>query len=86
MSYCVVKRNVEMNCAVIDLGSNTIRLSVFHYEDSKITTVIHQKAVAGLAGYIKKNQLEQMGIQKACDVLCEFKKSAAGFHRSFAFH
>jgi len=68
-----------MNCAVIDLGSNTIRLSVFRYEDSKKTTVIRQKEVAGLAGYIKKNQLEQVGIQKACDVLCEFKKIAARF-------
>jgi len=68
-----------MNCAVIDLGSNTMRLSVFRYEDSKITTVIQQKEVAGLAVYIKENQLEQEGIQKACDVLCEFKKIAARF-------
>jgi exopolyphosphatase/guanosine-5'-triphosphate,3'-diphosphate pyrophosphatase len=61
------------------MGSNTIRLSIFSYEDSKITTVIQQKEVAGLAGYIKENQLEQEGIQKACDVLCDFKKIAMRF-------
>jgi len=68
-----------MNCAVIDLGSNTIRLSIFSYEDNKITTVIQQKEVAGLAGYIRKNRLDQEGIQKACDVLNEFMKIAVRF-------
>ncbi|MCL2768280.1 MAG: hypothetical protein FWE49_06115 [Synergistaceae bacterium] len=68
-----------MNYAIIDIGSNTMRLSIFSHEDKKITTVIRQKEVAGLAGYIKENRLESQGIQKACDVLCEFMKTAAHF-------
>jgi len=68
-----------MNYAVIDLGSNTIRLSVFRYEDNKIITVLHQKEVAGLAGYIRENQIEPEGIIKACDVLRAFKKIADCF-------
>ena len=68
-----------MNYAVIDLGSNTIRLSVFRYEDSKIITVIRQKEVAGLAGYVKEKHLEAEGITKACEVINEFKKTAVCF-------
>ena len=68
-----------MNYAVIDVGSNTIRLSIFRYEDDKITTLVQQKEVAGLAGYIKKNRLEDEGIQKACDVLLGFKEIAIRF-------
>jgi len=75
-----------MKCAVIDLGSNTIRLSVFCYEDNQIKTVIQQKEVAGLAGYVKENQLEEEGIQKACDILCGFKKIAVRFVEENEIH
>ena len=68
-----------MNYAVIDLGSNTIRLSVFRYKDKKIITVIRQKEVAGLAGYIKDKELERDGIRKACEVLNNFKEIAVHF-------
>jgi len=68
-----------MNYAVIDLGSNTVRLSIFSYEDSKIITVIQQKEVVGLAGYVKKNRLELEGIHKACEVLRGFKEIASRF-------
>lgn len=68
-----------MNYAVIDLGSNTIRLSIYQYEGGKIMTVIKQKEVAGLAGYIKKNRLELDGIQKACEILTNFRELAMRF-------
>lgn len=68
-----------MNYAVIDLGSNTIRLSVYHYKDHKITAVIRQKEIAGLAGYIKNNRLAPEGIEKACDILNAFKEIAIRF-------
>ena len=68
-----------MHYAVIDMGSNTMRLSVFRYEEGKIITVVQHKEVTGLAGYIKKNRIEIEGIQKACDVLRGFKEIAARF-------
>lgn len=68
-----------MNCAVIDLGSNTIRLSVFNYAESKLAVVLQQKEVAGLHGYIKKGRIEPDGIQKVCSVLSEFKQIALRF-------
>ena len=37
---------------VIDVGSNTIRLSIYKYEDDKITSLLKKKTMAGLAGYV----------------------------------
>lgn len=59
---------------IIDIGSNTIRLSVYTTENNNIKPIFHKKDVAGLAGYIDEDDnLSQKGIQKATDVLNEFK-------------
>lgn len=59
---------------IIDIGSNTIRLSVYNTENNNIKPMFHKKNVAGLAGYIDEaDNLSQKGIQKAADVLNEFK-------------
>jgi len=59
---------------IIDIGSNTIRLSVYTTENNNIKPIFHKKDVAGLAGYIDEvDNLSQKGIQKAADVLNEFK-------------
>ena len=68
-----------MNYAIIDLGSNTIRLSIYKYENGDFNTLINQKEVIGLAGYIRKNQLELEGINSACDILKIFKEIAVRF-------
>jgi len=65
-----------MNHAVIDLGSNTIRLLVFGFEDGKVTKVLNEKDTTGLAGYINDDVLSMDGIMKACEVLNNFKKLA----------
>lgn len=58
---------------VIDIGSNTIRLSIYKVEDEQITPLFHKKEVAGLAGYVdKQGNLSKRGIQKASTVLNEF--------------
>ena len=36
--------------SVIDIGSNTIRLTVYQVEEGRIQTVFHEKSTAGLAG------------------------------------
>lgn len=58
---------------VIDLGSNTIRLSVFKYEDGKIKLVQNKKAIAGLASCIQDGGLTEAGVSKACSVLNRYK-------------
>ena len=68
-----------MNYAIIDMGSNTMRMCVYRYDDEKIIPVISKKEVAGLAGYIKDGLLEPDGIIKACGTLNDFKHIASRF-------
>ena len=68
-----------LNYAIIDMGSNTMRLCVYRYEDEKIIPVISKKEVAGLTGYTKVGLLESDGINKACGTLNDFKHIASRF-------
>jgi exopolyphosphatase/guanosine-5'-triphosphate,3'-diphosphate pyrophosphatase len=68
-----------MDYAVIDLGSNSIRLSVYNCENDQIHKTFSEKDVAGLAGYVAKGVLHGDGIQKACEVINHFKDSASRF-------
>ena len=71
-----------MNHAVIDLGSNTIRLSIYTYDTHAGTDEIDfqriftRKEVAGLATYVHQGVLSDDGIHKAIDVLNELKTLA----------
>ena len=67
------------NYAIIDMGSNTMRLCVYRYENEKIIPVISKKEIAGLAGYTKTGLLEPAGISKACETLSDFKHIASRF-------
>ena len=46
---------------IIDMGSNSVRLSIFREENGVITQVIGKKVMAGLAGYVKKGRLTRRG-------------------------
>lgn len=58
---------------VIDLGSNTIRLSIFKYDGSKIKLLTNKKEIVGLATYTENGILTEEGISKACKILNKFK-------------
>ena len=75
-----------MNYAVIDLGSNTIRLSIYSYANGMFKRLISQKEVVGLAGYVKKNHLELEGINNACDILNGFREIAIRFVKKKDIH
>lgn len=64
-----------MICGVIDIGSNTIRLSVYEYDGVKIRKLFHKKSTAGLAGYIKDDMMDQAGIDRCCQVLQDFRET-----------
>jgi exopolyphosphatase/guanosine-5'-triphosphate,3'-diphosphate pyrophosphatase len=68
-----------MSYAVIDLGSNSIRLSVYECKDDEISKTFSHKEIAGLAGYTSKSILGATGIMKACSVLNECKEIASRF-------
>ena len=61
--------------AVIDIGSNTIRLVLYRMADGQPRQILSSKASAGLAGYVEKNgRLSDQGIEKAVEVLRQFKQ------------
>ena len=62
-----------MICGIIDLGSNTIRLSIYQCENGHGRLLTNRKVMAGLAGYVADGELSQEGIQVACQTLEEYK-------------
>lgn len=63
-----------MKCAIVDLGSNTIRLSLYNtLENGSFETLFSKKYMAGLAGYVSHGIMSNDGINQACVVLLDFK-------------
>ena len=73
----------SLNCGIVDLGSNTIRLSIYGYENNEAKLLLNQKETAGLAGYVVDNRLSLKGIAKACAVLNSFKEILANFNIAY---
>lgn len=67
--------------AIIDIGSNSIRLVIYKIEDFQdIKILMNKKELAGLASYIKNGVMTDDGIDKACQVLNEFKHLLDNFN------
>ena len=61
---------------VIDIGSNTIRLSIYKVlENEQIIHMFHNKTFVGLAAYVDEfGMLSDKGINKAVEVLNEYRE------------
>lgn len=59
--------------AIIDLGSNSIRLSVYTTDEQGYTRLFTKKIMAGLASYILNDVLSDAGIARACEALNEYR-------------
>lgn len=68
-----------MKCGIVDVGSNTIRLSIYHWEGRNFKLLMNKKEMAGLAGYIKNGVLSDSGVLVACRVLAGFKALLRNF-------
>lgn len=64
---------------IVDVGSNTIRLSLYKYENNKIILLLNKKTMAGLAGYVSNGELSKEGIKTACNVLMGYKEIVENF-------
>ncbi len=60
--------------AIIDIGSNTIRLAIYQIADGKMDLVMKKKNLVGLAAYIKEGKMQEAGIAKASVILKEYKE------------
>ena len=63
-----------MKIAIVDLGSNTIRLSVYHtMPDGKFELLFSEKEMAGLVSYVHAGVLSTEGIHRACQAIQDFQ-------------
>ena len=66
---------------IVDIGSNTIRLSCYEIEGDTFRCVMHKKESAGLAGYVNsRGRMTEEGIQKAVETLNSFKSVISHIH------
>lgn len=57
---------------VIDVGSNSIRMTIFRHENNQLTMLINKKSTAGLASYVSEGAMDELGVQKCCDEVQSF--------------
>lgn len=65
-----------MKYAIIDVGSNTIRMNVYAVDDGNIKEIFSRKNVAGLSSYLEKGILTPRGIKKLTKTLNSYKSMA----------
>lgn len=66
-------REETMKQAVIDIGSNSMRLTVYETNAGSFTVLFKDKVMAGLAGYVEEGVLSREGIARACQGLLSFQ-------------
>lgn len=64
--------------AVIDLGSNTVRLAVFQTVNQKPNLLFDKKTVLGLVSYVENGCLNEEGMAAVCRVLNEYRRILNG--------
>ena len=62
-----------MNCSIIDIGSNSMRLTAYEVQKDSFRSLFRAKVMAGLASYVEKGCLTEEGIARACGGLLEFR-------------
>jgi len=58
---------------IVDLGSNTIRLSIYQCGPEGSHLLMNRKVMAGLADYVERGAMTPQGIQVACQVLRDYR-------------
>ncbi len=61
-----------MKCAVCDIGSNTVRVTVYDVNGKSFGLLFSEKETAGLAGYVTMGKLNADGMARAADAVGRF--------------
>lgn len=69
-----------MKQAIIDIGSNSIRLTLYEIENSSFKILFREKIMAGLAGYVENGALSAEGMECACAGLLTFRSILQTLH------
>ena len=62
-----------MKRAIIDIGSNSVRLTLYETGEEGFKILFREKIMAGLAGYVEDGKLSDEGIECACAGLLTFR-------------
>ena len=66
-------RRIKLIYGLVDVGANSIRLSIYEAENGTAKLLVNKKDTAGLSSYVKNGVLSKEGIRKACHVLKSFQ-------------
>lgn len=69
-----------MRKAVIDIGSNTIVLAVYHYGDGELTREKYESHAVHLVQYIIQNHMHKEGMEAAVRVINGYKEKCQSWH------
>ena len=66
--------------ALIDIGSNTIRMAIYRIEkNAPLEMLYKRKHAVGLAAYLKNGRVDTKGVDKTVEIVNEFKEFLNGF-------
>lgn len=73
--------------AMIDIGSNTIRMAIYEIEGDRVEMQMKRKNAVGLASYVKDGVLQRAGIDKVVDIISDYRNflEELGIHSVTAF-
>ncbi len=73
--------------AMIDVGSNTMRMAIYEIRDHHAKQVMKRKHTVGLSAYVKDGFMQEEGIRRASEVITEYRDFLAGMgiHEVVAF-
>ena len=64
---------------MIDIGSNTVRMAIYRIEGTHVEMLMKKKHTVGLAAYLKDGVMQKQGIDKAVEILKEFRAFLLAF-------
>ena len=73
--------------AMIDVGSNTIRMAIYEIDGDRVEMLMKRKNSVGLASYVRDGYMTRAGIDKVVDVLLDYRYflDELGINRVTAF-
>ncbi|MBQ6131750.1 MAG: exopolyphosphatase, partial [Selenomonadaceae bacterium] len=59
--------------AMIDVGSNTIRMAIYEIDGDRVEMLMKRKHTVGLASYVRDGVMQRQGIDKVVEIIGEYR-------------
>ena len=60
--------------AMIDVGSNTIRMAIYEIDGDRVEMIMKRKNTVGLASYVKDGYMRREGIEKVVEIINNYNE------------